>query len=66
MRRPMIKTLAAFAMVAGLGACATQDMEMKLHALEEKVNTALQTSAAAKVDATTALHMAVDLEEKIK
>lgn len=58
-------------LVVGLGltvlaACESADTVNKLSALEAKVNTALQNAAAAKVDASTALHMAVDLEDKVK
>ena len=37
---------------------------MQLHALETKVNTALQNAAAAKVDAATAMHIALEAEKK--
>ena len=56
-----IQSAAAVAMLASLGACTSVDTEQRLQALEDKVNRALQNSAAAKVDATTALMIA---EEK--
>ena len=64
MRRTIIKSFAALALMAGLAACASQELEMQLHALETKVNTALQNAAAAKVDAATAMHIALEAEKK--
>ncbi|MAO55964.1 MAG: hypothetical protein CMM61_09710 [Rhodospirillaceae bacterium] len=64
MRRTIIKSFAALALMAGLAACASQEQEMQLHALETKVNTALQNAAAAKVDAATAMHIALEAEKK--
>jgi len=68
-KRGYIKTLrcaiAGLALTA-LGACATADDGMELSALEAKVNQALQNSAAAKVDAAAALHLAVENEKKLK
>jgi len=51
----------ALALVSGLSACASVETENRLSALEAKVNRALQASAAAKVDAATAMMIA---EEK--
>lgn len=64
MRQTIIKSFTALALVAGLAACTSQEEQMKLHSLEEKVNTALMNAAAAKVDATTALHIALQNENK--
>ena len=54
----------ALAALPLLGACAnTKDVEAlnaRVTALEEKVNAALQKSAAAKIDASTALKIAVE------
>lgn len=52
---------AMLAMVSGLGACTSVETEERLSLLEERVNRALQASAAAKVDAATAMMIA---EEK--
>jgi len=57
--------IAGLALTA-LGACATAEDGMKLSELESKVNEALQNAAAAKVDAATALHLAVENEKKLK
>lgn len=43
-----------------LGACASSDNTMKIQALESKINEALQNAAAAKIDAATALHFALE------
>lgn len=64
MRLTLIKSFAVLGLVIGLAACASQEDQMKLHSLEDKVNQALQNSAAAKVDATTALHIALQNEKK--
>jgi len=62
-----VKLAAAGAVLATLGACATNEQAtMKLDALEAKVNEALQSSAAAKIDAATALDIALDVEKKVK
>jgi hypothetical protein len=61
MFRKTIHAAAALAIVAALGACTSVETENRLSVLEEKVNRALQASAAAKVDAATAMMMA---EEK--
>jgi|GEM_PF-6130103 len=61
------KLAAAGAVLVTLGACATdQQTHMKLDALEARVNEALQSSAAAKIDAATALDIALDVEKKVK
>ena len=64
MRLTIIKSFAVIGLVFGISACASQDTQMKLHSLEEKINQALMNSAAAKVDATTALHIALQNEKK--
>ncbi len=59
-----VRFAAAGAVLVALGACATTEEEaMRLEALEAKVNQALQNAAAAKIDATTALTIALDVEE---
>jgi hypothetical protein len=51
-----------------LGACASAstDQEMKLSALEAKLNEALRNAAAAKVDAATAMLMAEEAQKKAR
>ena len=49
MRLNIIKSFAIIGLVFGMSACASQDEQMKLHSLEEKVNQALMNSAAAKL-----------------
>jgi hypothetical protein len=61
MFRKFALAAAALMLVTGLGACTSVETEQRLSLLEDKVNRALQTSAAAKVDAATAMMMA---EEK--
>ncbi len=61
MFRKAIHAAAALAIMTGLGACTSTQTEQRLQVLEEKVNRALQASAAAKVDAATAMMIA---EEK--
>jgi len=61
----MIRTISRFAIVAvalsSIAACTSVETETRLSELEARVNRALQASAAAKVDAATAIMMA---EEK--
>lgn len=46
--------------LSALTACATpEEMDARFAKLEDKVNQALQASAAAKIDATTALDVAL-------
>lgn len=53
------------AAVSMAGACTnSNDMEARLDTLETKVNQALQNSAAAKVDATTALAIATETQSQ--
>lgn len=48
-----------------LSACAsTEAQDARLDALEARINQALQNSAAAKIDATTALKIAVDMQDQ--
>ena len=56
----------AGAVLVALGACATttEQEAMRMEALEAKINQALQNAAAAKIDATTALNVALGVEEK--
>lgn len=61
MFRKFILAGAVLTLVSGLNACTSADTEQRLSLLEEKVNRALQNSAAAKVDAATAMMIA---EEK--
>ena len=59
-------SIVAAVAVLGLSGCVTTDsldarvqpLEEKIAELEEKLNSALQNSAAAKIDAATALHVA--------
>jgi len=61
----MIRTISRFAIVAvalsSIAACTSVETKTRLSELEARVNRALQASAAAKVDAATAIMMA---EEK--
>ena len=61
-----IRLMSAGAAMLVLGACASGADEMKLSALEDKLNEALRNSAAAKIDAATALHVAIEAEKKSK
>jgi len=42
------------------------DLDNRLEALEEKSNEAMRTANAAQVDASTALHISVENQEKLK
>lgn len=59
-----LKIACAAALAATAAACAsTEDLsalEAKVSALERKANEAMQNSAAAKIDASTALHMTTE------
>ena len=60
--------LRAGLLIAGtslLGACASTAAEdARLDALEARINEALRNSAAAKIDATTALKIAVEMQDQ--
>lgn len=61
MKKKFARAGVVFGLLGVLGACTSVDVEQRLSALEDKVNQALQSSAAAKIDASTALMIA---EEK--
>ena len=63
--RTLVQVGAAVASVMMLGACATsEELDAKFAAmesrLETKINQALRNSASAKIDATTALNVALE------
>ena len=59
-----LRLAAAGFALAAVAACATPEQQKAQHdALEAKVNEALRNAAAAKVDATTALHIALEAEK---
>lgn len=63
--RILLRSAIALALLSTLAGCAGNaakqdtmaEMNSRIEALEDKVNTALRNSAAAKVDAATALHI---------
>ncbi len=69
LRQFHLPKLAAVALaVFALSACASQKdvdaLNMKVDELNEKLNAVSQTASAAKVDATTALMIAIENEKK--
>lgn len=60
MKHKFVRAGILFGLLGVLGACTSVDVEQRLSALEMKVNQALQNSASAKIDASTALMIAED------
>lgn len=59
-----VRLAAAVVALAAVTGCVTaEEQRAQQEALEAKVNQALQNAAAAKVDATTALHIALEAEK---
>ena len=63
----VVTTLISIAFLTGcMSNQEKMDLNNRLDALESKSNEALKTANTAQVDASTALHIAVDNQEKLK